>query len=112
MGVPGPTVFLEAKFITTDTEFMVTNDGILDLDATGGDAATTDDPATSTEGQLPNPVEELMTAYQIRLTLLAVEIGLPVDAHMPHGPLQDTSMAEAQAYKEKVWRFFNTEPAG
>ena len=36
MGVPGPTVFLEPKLITTDKEFMVTNDGILDLDTTGG----------------------------------------------------------------------------
>ena len=112
MGVPGPTVFLEPKFITTDKEFMVTNDGILDLDTTGGDAATADDPATGTEGQLPNPVEELMMLYQVKLTLLAFQIGLPVEAHMPHSPLQDKSVAEAQAYKEKVWRFFNTEPAG
>ena len=112
MGVPGPTVFLEPKFITTDKEFMVTNDGILDLDTTGGDAATADDPATGTEGQLPNPVEELMMLYQVKLTLLAFEIGLPVEAHMPHSPLQGKSVAEAQAYKEQVWRFFNTEPAG
>ena len=53
-----------------------------------------------------------MMLYQVRLTLLAAEIGLPVEAHMPHSPLQDKSVAEAQAYKEKVWRFFNTEPAG
>ena len=112
MGVPGPTVFLEPKFITTDKEFMVTNDGILDLDTTGGDAATADDPATSTEGQLPNPVEELMTAYQIRLTLLAAFIDLPAKAHMTNNLLHDKSVAEAQEYKEKVWRFFNTEPAG
>ena len=78
----------------------------------GGDVATADDPATGTEGQLPNPVQELMELYQIQLTLLASQIGLPVEAHMPHSPLQDKSVAEAQAYKEKVWRFFNTEPAG
>ena len=112
MGVLGPTVFLEPKFITTDTEFMVTNDGILDLDATEGDAATADDPATSAEGQLPNPLAELFEAYQIKLTGLAVDIGLPPEAHMHNNLLHDKSVAEAQEYKEKVWRFFNTEPAG
>jgi len=111
-GVPGATVFLEPRLITTDKEFMVTNDGILDLDTTGGDAATAYGPATGTEGQLPNPVEELMTRYQVMLTLLAAQIGLPVEAHMPQSLLQDKTVAEAQGYKEKVWRFFNTEPAG
>ena len=53
-----------------------------------------------------------MTLYQVKLTLLGFQIGLPPEAHMPHSPLQDKSVAEAPACKEKVWRFFNTEPAG
>ena len=68
----------------------------------GGDAATADDPATGTEGQLPNPAEELTMRYQVKLTLLAAEIDFPLVAHMPQSPLQDKSVAEAQAYKEKV----------
>ena len=100
MGVPGATVFLEPRFITTDKEFMVTNDGILDLDTTGGDAATADDPATGTEGQLPNPVEELTTRCQIMLTVLAAQIGLPVEAHMPQSLLQHKTVEEAQGYKK------------
>ena len=78
----------------------------------GGDAATADDPATSTEGQLPNPVEELMARYQVMLTLLAAQVGLPVEAHMPQSLLQDKTVDEAQGYKEKAWCFFTTEPAG
>ena len=78
----------------------------------GGDAATADDPATGAEGQLPNPVEELTTRYQIMLTVLAAQIGLPVEAHMPQSLLQHKTVEEAQGYKEKVWRFFTTEPAG
>jgi hypothetical protein len=108
MGVLGQTVFLEPELITTDKEFMVTNDGTLDLDidTTGGDAATADDPATGAQGQPLSPVEELMNLYQVRLTLLAASMELPWEAYNPHSTLQDKSVAEAKAYREKAWRFF------
>ena len=53
-----------------------------------------------------------MTRYQIMLTVLAAQIGLPVEAHMPQRLLHDKTVEEAQGYKEKVWCFFTTEPAG
>jgi hypothetical protein len=109
MGVPGPTVFLEQKFITTDKEFMVTNDGILDLDTdtTGGDAATADDPAPDAQ----HPVEELVNFYKTKLALLGAHIGLPPEAYNPHSTCQDKSVEEAKELREKVWRFFDPERA-
>jgi hypothetical protein len=73
----------------------------------GGDVATADGPATGTQ----NPAEELMSPYQIRLTLLGAHIDLPWEAYNPHSTCQDKSVAEAKAYREKVWRFFGAERA-
>ena len=47
-----------------------------------------------------------MGLYQIRLALLAAGIDLPWEAYNPHSRLQDKSVAEAKAYREKVWRSF------
>ena len=64
-------------------------------------------PATGTQ----NPVEELMTLYQTRLTLLGAHIDLPWEAYNPHSTCQDKSVEEAKEFREKVWRFFDTERA-